>query len=251
MAAQGAPVVEGVSNTFAGEDFGEEVGWATVFPLTGSGRDVDVAGGQLAVDPGVSEIGKVVDRIVKVKIVVVHAVHEVFEIINAGHSKAAFDDVGMFEERVGGVICAEGGAHGGDGDTRRLAIVPDERDDFFAEVGIKNGLNVAAMKGMGVLVVKTVAIDGVDGEKFESASVDKVGECANQALAFEFPFVAGAGGKTEQRRTPVAVDDDTHFNAESGGMPTVVFTFHALGLTGDAGRRKYASGAVGGANVLA
>jgi len=45
VAAVGAPIVEGVVNVFAGEDFGEAIRGAGIFPLPGAGRDVDVAGG--------------------------------------------------------------------------------------------------------------------------------------------------------------------------------------------------------------
>src|SRR5882724_9565127 len=45
VAAVGAPIVEGVANVFAGEDFGDSIGGAGIFPLAGAGGDVDVAGG--------------------------------------------------------------------------------------------------------------------------------------------------------------------------------------------------------------
>src|SRR5258705_10885349 len=45
VAAVGAPIVERVANIFAGEDFGEAIRGAGIFPLPGAGRDVDVAGG--------------------------------------------------------------------------------------------------------------------------------------------------------------------------------------------------------------
>ena len=45
VAAVGAPIVEGVVNVFAGEDFGEAIRGAGICPLPGAGGDVDVAGG--------------------------------------------------------------------------------------------------------------------------------------------------------------------------------------------------------------
>src|SRR5260370_42653295 len=114
----------------------------------------------------------------------------------------------MFEERICGVIGAERCAHGGNGDSLRLAVVPDEGDNFLAQVRIEHRLDVAAMKGMRALVVEAEAVDGVDGVKLELAAVDEIGESADHRLAFELPFVAGAGGKADQRRAPVAVNDD-------------------------------------------
>jgi len=45
VAAVGAPIVEGVTNVFAGEDFGEAIGGAGIFPLAGARGDVNVARG--------------------------------------------------------------------------------------------------------------------------------------------------------------------------------------------------------------
>ena len=52
---------------------------------------------------------------------------------------------------------------------------------------------------------------------------------------FELPLVAGAGGKADQRRSPVAVHDDAHVHAQARRMPAVIFAFHVV--------RKYASSA--------
>src|SRR5690349_10089630 len=100
---------------------------------------MNIAGGEVAVSPGVGKIGDVVYGIVEIKIIVVHAIHEVLEIVNAGEGEAALDDVRVFEERVRGVVGAEGSAYCGDGESRRLAIVPNERNDFLAQVRIENG----------------------------------------------------------------------------------------------------------------
>ena len=72
------------------------------------------------------------------------------------------------------MIRAERHAHGGNGNVR-LATAPDERHNFFAEVGIENGLHVAAMKGMRGLVVEREAVDGIDAEEFYFAGVDEIG----------------------------------------------------------------------------
>ena len=165
MAAFGTPVVHGVANPFAGQHFGQAIGGGAIFPGTGASDEVDVAGVVLLEIPAIGEIGKVIDGIVEAKIVVVHPIHEIPEIVDTGHGKAMLEDIGMLEERVGGVIRAEGSAHGGNGDLRS-AVIPDEGNDLFAEVGIENGLNIAAVKRVSVLVVKTEAVDGVDGIEY-------------------------------------------------------------------------------------
>jgi len=223
--ALGAPVVDGVANSFARKNLGEAIGRGTVFPRAGAGDEVDIAGSKLFVIPGIGEIGEVVDRIVEIEIVVVHPIHEISEVVNARHGEAALEDVGMLKEDVGGVISAEGRAHRGNRDAG-LAVVPDEGDDFLAQVGVENGLHVTAMEGMSALVVEAQAINGIDCEELDAARVNEIGEGANHALALEFPFIAGTGRKAHEWRSPMAVDDDTEFDAQTGRMPAMVFALH-------------------------
>src|SRR5260370_31489825 len=82
------------------------------------------------------------------------------------------------------------------------------------------------MKGMRALVVEAEAVDGVDGVKLELAAVDEIGESTDHRLAFELPFVAGAGGKADQRRAPVAVNDDAELHTHAMRIPAMEFTFH-------------------------
>jgi hypothetical protein len=70
------------------------------------------------------------------------------------------------------------------------------------------------MKRMRVFVVKAEAIDGVDGEEFYSSGVNEIRKGPDHTLAFELHLVAGAGGKAEQRRAPMAVYDNTKLDAE-------------------------------------
>ena len=86
------------------------------------------------------------------------------------------------------------------------------------------------MKGMRALVVKTEAIDGIDREKFHSSGVNKIRKGADHALAFELHFVAGARRKAQQRRTVMAIDNDTELQAEPRGVPAVVLAFHPFPL---------------------
>jgi len=186
---------------------------------------VDVAGGKLLVIPGIGEIREVIDGIVEVEIVVVHPVHETLQIVDTRHGEATLEDIGMLEQGVGSVIRAERSAHSRNGNLR-LAMIPDEGNDLFTEVGIENGLDVTAVKRVSTFVVKAEAIDGIDGVKLDAAGIDEIGEGADHALAFKLPFVAGACGKSEKRRPPMAVGNDSQFEAETGRPPVMIFTFH-------------------------
>ena len=57
--------------------------------------------------PGIVLVGHIVDRIIEVEVVVVHPVHRVAHVVNAGERVAALHVVGMLEEGVGRVIGAE------------------------------------------------------------------------------------------------------------------------------------------------
>src|SRR6266850_929460 len=138
------------------------------------------------------------------------------------------------------MVRAEGSAHRGDGDAGRLAVVPDKGNDFFTQIGVENGLDVAAMKRMRALIIETEAIDGVNGEEFHSSGVNEIRQCADHALAFELHLVAGTGGKAQQRRTVMAIDDHAELDAEPRRVPAVIFAFHPIPLV-HRGERKYAS----------
>jgi len=89
------------------------------------------------------------------------------------------------------------------------------------------------MKGMRRLVVKALPVDGIDAIKFDASGVDEIGERADQSLAFKFPFVAGAGGKTEEWLAPVAVNDHPQLHSQAVRIPAMEFTFHQSDLFAD------------------
>jgi hypothetical protein len=89
-------------------------------------------------------------------------------------------------------------------------------------------------------VVETETVDGIYGVELDAAGINERSEGSDHALAPEFPFVTGAGGKAEQWRPPVAVHDDAEVEAETRGVPAMIFAFHCVRLR-NAGR-KYASG---------
>src|SRR5947207_15734202 len=89
------------------EYLGHSVSRPGHFPRTTAGREVDVAALVLVEKPGVVLVGHIVDRIIEVEVVVVHPVHRVAHVVNAGERVTALHVVGMFEEGVGGVVGTE------------------------------------------------------------------------------------------------------------------------------------------------
>jgi hypothetical protein len=102
-----APVIQMMSYPAILEHLGHSVGRPGHFPGTGAGRQVDVATPILIEKPGVILVGHVVDRVIEVEVVVVHSVHGIAHVVDAGERVAAFHAVGMFEEGVSRVIGAE------------------------------------------------------------------------------------------------------------------------------------------------
>src|SRR5437899_12717774 len=100
-----------MADALAGENYRETVGRPAVFPRAGARRDVNVTSSDLLVEPRIAGVREIIDGIVEIKIVVVHAVHEVPQIVYAGHREAALDDVGVLEKAIRGVVRAKGSAH--------------------------------------------------------------------------------------------------------------------------------------------
>src|SRR6516165_5792748 len=82
------------------------------------------------------------------------------------------------------------------------------------------------MEGMGALVVEAEPVDGIDAIEFDAAGVDEIGECADHALPLEFPFISGACGEAQKRRSPMPVNNDAEFDAQTRRMPAMVFASH-------------------------
>ena len=199
-----------MSNPPAREHGGKLVGRAAVFPWATAGREMDVATPVLMEKPGIVLVGHIVDRIIEVEVVVVHPVHRVAHVVNAGERVAALHVVGMLEEGVGRVIGAERCAVGGDRDARRLAHGVDEWEDFAGHVVVVLRLQPAAVKRMRAFVAERIALHAVDAEDSDSPRVQIRAESANHALAFLLMLVAAARREREDGRAVIAVNSDTH-----------------------------------------
>jgi len=215
VAAFRAPVVEVMIYAASLEDFRHLVGRAAVFSGTAAGREVNVAGCELFANPGIMLIGHVIDRVIEIEVVVVHSVHGIAKVVDAGERVATLHMVGMFEESVGGVISAERCAVGSDRDAGRLALGFDERDDFAGDVVVVLRLHPTAMERMRAFVRERIALDAVDGEESDSSLLDVGAERSDHALAFLFMFVAHAGGESENGHAVIAVDINAHVAAET------------------------------------
>src|SRR4029453_13334198 len=104
------------------EDLGHSVGRPAVLPWATAGHEVYVATRVLMEIPWVILVSHVVDRVVEIEIVVIHAVHGVPHVIDARERVAALHMVGMLEESVGRVIGPKRCAKRGNPDTGRLAL---------------------------------------------------------------------------------------------------------------------------------
>src|SRR2546429_9731058 len=76
-----APVVQMMSNVAVPEDLGHSVGRPAVLPRTTAGYEPDVATCVLMEIPRVTLVGHIVDRVIEIEIVIVHAVHRIPHIV--------------------------------------------------------------------------------------------------------------------------------------------------------------------------
>jgi alkylated DNA repair dioxygenase AlkB len=203
-----------------------------VLPWTTAGREVNVAARVLVKKPGIALVGHVIDRVIEVKVVVVHAVHGIPQVINTRERVAALHVVRVFKESIGSVIGAEGCAISGDGDAGRLALGIDEGKHFARDVIVILRLQPAAMERVRAFVVEGIALDSIDAEDADSTLIDVGSKGANHALTFLFPLVTHAGWKGEDGRTVIAVTGDAHFSIQAVRIPTLMVTLHAADDTG-------------------
>src|ERR1043166_1230348 len=89
------------------EHFGHSIGRPTVFPRAATSREMDVTTPILIEKTGVMLVGHIVDWIIEVEVVVVHPVHGIAHVVDAGERVAALHVVGMLAESVGCVIGTE------------------------------------------------------------------------------------------------------------------------------------------------
>jgi hypothetical protein len=215
VSALRAPVIKMMSDAAIPEDLGHSVARPAVLPWTTAGHEPDVATRIMVEMPGVTLVGHVVDRVVEVEVIVIHAVHGVPQVVDARERVAALHMVGMFEESVGRVIGTERCAQRRNPDARRLALGVDERDNLVCHIGVVLRLHPAPMKRMRSLVIKRVALNSVYAENPDSPLLQVRAEGANHALTFHLPFVAAARRKRQDGPTVIAVNGDAHVAIET------------------------------------
>ena len=222
------PVVQMMSDAAIPEDLRHSVGRSTVLPRTTAGHEPDIATCVLMEIPRVTLIGDVVDRVIEVEVVVVHPIHGIPHVVDAGERVAALHVVGMFEERVGRVIGTERCAQRGNSDAGCLALRVDERKNFVRHIGVVLRLHPAPMERVRAFVCERIALHAIDAEDSDSPLLDVRGEGANHALAFHFPFVATAGREGEDGPAVISVNGNTHVSIETVRIPNLMVTMHDM-----------------------
>src|SRR5262245_37993776 len=101
------PVVQMMSDAAVPEDLRQSVGRPAVLPRTTAGREPDVATRVLMEKPGVTHVSHIIDRVIEIEIVVVHTVHRIPQVVNAGECVTALHVIGMLEKSVGRMIGTE------------------------------------------------------------------------------------------------------------------------------------------------
>jgi hypothetical protein len=228
VTALGAPVVQMMSNAAIPEDLRHSVGRPAVLPWATAGHEADVATRVLMEKPGVTLVSHIVDRVIEVEVVVIHAVHGVPHVVDARERVAALHVVGMLEEGVGRVIGAERCAERGNRDARRLALGVDERENLVRHIGVVLRLHPAPVEGVRSLILERIAVHAVDAEDSDSPLFEVGAEGTDHALTFLFPLVPAARREREDGRAVISVNSDAHVPIETVRVPTLMVTMHAV-----------------------
>src|SRR5262249_52311556 len=97
-----------------------------------------------------------------------------------------------------------------------LALVVNEGNELFGDIGVVLRLHPTAMEWMRAFIIKGIALHAVDAEDADTSLLDVRAEGADHGLPFLLELVAHAGGKGEDGPAVIAVDGDAHVAAESG-----------------------------------
>jgi hypothetical protein len=228
VAALRAPVVQMMGNAATPENLGHSVGRSAVLPWTTAGHEPNVTTRVLMEIPGITLVGHIVDRVVKVEVVVIHAVHRVPQIVDPRERVATLHVVGMLQESVGCVIGTERCAQRGNPDTWRLALGINERENFVRHIGVVLRLDPAPMVGVRSLILERIAVHAVDAEDSDSPLLEVRAEGANHALTFHLPLVAAACREREDGRAVISVNRNAHVAIETVRVPTLMITMHVV-----------------------
>src|SRR4030095_9527292 len=204
------------------------IGRAAVLPRAAASHEPDVASRVLVEKPRVTHVSHIVDRVIEIEVIVVHPVHRIPQVVDAGERVAALHVIGMLEESVGRVIGTERCAQSGDPDAGRLALGIDERENLVCNIGIVLGLHPAPMEWVRSLVIKRIALHAVDAENSDAPLLDVRAKGADHALTFLLELVAHAGREGENGPAVVSVNGTTPLPIKTGGVPTLMVTMHGL-----------------------
>jgi hypothetical protein len=114
-----------------------------------------------------------------------------------------------------------------DADVRRLAIVPDERNQLANHVLVVLTLHPAPMQRVRSAVAKRIRVVDVDAVEFHAAGINRIGQRGEHTLAFEFPLVAARRREYDGGRTPVSADENAHRATETFRVPAMIRVTHA------------------------
>src|SRR6516225_11773964 len=79
-----APVVEMMRNPAIPEDLRHSIGRPAVLPRTAAGHEPDVATRVLMEKPRITHVSHIVDRVIEIEVIVIHAVHRIPQVVHAG-----------------------------------------------------------------------------------------------------------------------------------------------------------------------
>jgi hypothetical protein len=106
--------------------------------------------------------------------------------------------------------------------------------DLFSDILIILRLPPGTLRRMNVLIQPTPAIDAVDGKDLDKASINVMGDGADQAKSLVLLTIGGGGGKYKERLTPMTIHDNGHVLLQAWAVPVMIFFVQGSSLSGSA-----------------
>ena len=178
--------------------------------------------------PGIVHARHVVQRVLKVAVVVVVTAQKIADIEGPAHRKTAGENVRMAQRDVYSMETAKTASK------RHQVLVlvpfPDEAAHVFQNVTLELHVTRNFYFRMDIPVVPAFSIHGVDAEKLQSPTVDFRAESSHHAVVFKLIKSTAGGGENDDRQPGVSVNKHLHLATQLRGKTFAVLPIHARSL---------------------
>ncbi len=222
------PEIDMMRNGLGGEYVGKLHRTLRRFVVTLTGEKIDVVlRAKFGENTLVIQVGEIIHGTVEVTIVVIVAVGVRFDIIRAAHGNRAIEHIRSPEQRVGCMQRAQTCTGRDDGGVIARHI-SDERHDLINDILVVLLMPHGAVRRRNVLIQPALAVDAVDGERFDLSRVNERLDGIDEIESLVLEVVGGRRGEHQQRQTVMAIDGNFHLLVQVGAVPGMNLALHTF-----------------------